>query len=361
MTGESRGLHLPTLDGWRGVAILMVICCHVRWPWLSAQSLAPYGALGVHVFFALSGFLITTRLLEEYQRSGTVDWGNFYIRRVFRILPPAFVCLAFLGLLGFILHAIPMNSRQFTASTFFYRNYAVLPADISWYTGHFWSLAVEEHFYLLWPLLLALFGIRRGGVIATVSALVIAVWRGFDEYYGWVAAVHPLLKGEPGRSDYRLDSLFWGCAAAYAWMNPKWRSRLSRIGGSAAVLAVSAAIAACLIWTPPGYEAAIAVLMALLPLATVVAPPSAIGRVLESRPLEWTGRISYSLYLWQQLFLPHFTIPMRLPLIQAAPVNLVFAFTAAWLSYLYVEKPARAIGKWLEHRRRQVQVVVAHA
>ena len=118
MTGASSGFHLPTLDGWRGVAILLVVCCHIRWPWAAAESLAPYGALGVHVFFALSGFLITTRLLEEYARSGDIAWGNFYIRRIFRILPPAFACLAILALLGFVLHLIPWTAASSRRASF---------------------------------------------------------------------------------------------------------------------------------------------------------------------------------------------------------------------------------------------------
>jgi len=351
MTGASRGSHLPTLDGWRGVAILLVICCHVRWPWESAQSVAPYGALGVHVFFALSGFLITARLLDEYQRVGRVSWADFYIRRIFRILPPALVCLAVLALLGFGLHSIPFDRRQLTASLFFYRNYTILPADLGWYTGHFWSLAVEEHFYLLWPLLLGIFGIRRGMTVAAASAAVVVLWRGLDEHFGWVAAAHPLLRGEPGRTDYRLDGLFWGCVAAYAWANPRARAVIARWSGSLAVLAVAALIVAFLVWTPPGYVAVLAILMALLPLASLGRPTSWIGRLLESRPLAWIGHVSYSLYLWQQLFLPHATVPMLLPRIQVLPFNVALAFLVAWLSYVFVEQPAMRVGKILQQRR----------
>jgi peptidoglycan/LPS O-acetylase OafA/YrhL len=361
MSGHSRGSHLPALDGWRGVAILLVICCHVRWPWAPAQFLAPYGALGVHVFFALSGFLITTRLLEEHERSGGVSWRNFYIRRIFRILPPAIVCLAVLALLGFGLHLIPINGRQWTASLFFYRNYAILPSELSWYTGHFWSLAVEEHFYLLWPLMLWIFGVRRGAVIATTCALVIAIWRGLDERFAWVATAHPLLRGEPGRSDYRLDGMFWGCAAAYAWAAPRGRLLITRYAGTMAALAVVALIGACLVWTPPGHVALVAVLMALLPLASLGNPGSWAGRLLESEPLAWTGRISYSLYLWQQLFLPHASVPVLLPAVQTLPFNIGLAFLAAWLSYRYVEQPAMGAGKALQQRRRRERVAVAPA
>ena len=82
---------LPTLDGWRAVAIAMVLFCHVRLPGEFLAGASPYGAVGVHVFFAISGFLITYRLIEEADGTGTVSLRQFYIRRAFRILPPALV------------------------------------------------------------------------------------------------------------------------------------------------------------------------------------------------------------------------------------------------------------------------------
>ncbi len=148
--------YLPTLDGWRAIAIALVLFTHVRLPGGALQQISPYGAMGVHLFFAISGFLITNRLLED--RSGL---RAFYVRRAFRILPAAFLYLAVLFALGFVGGWIPLNAGQLWASAFFYRNYYVLPADQGWYTGHYWSLSVEEHFYLLWPALLLWLGTRR--------------------------------------------------------------------------------------------------------------------------------------------------------------------------------------------------------
>jgi peptidoglycan/LPS O-acetylase OafA/YrhL len=236
-----------------------------------------------------------------------------------------------------------------------------MPAEQSWYTGHFWSLAVEEHYYLLWPVLLWTFGLRRGWKVAAALAVAIALWRGLDEHFNWIAAAHPMLRGEPGRTDYRLDGLLWGCVAAFVWAEPRARGLVAKAGGTGAVLLVTAAIVACLIWTPPAYVAVIAILMALLPLATVGNPTSLASRILDTAALAWVGRLSYSLYLWQQLFLPHPTVRMSIPLVQTLPFNLAFAFLAAWLSYRYVELPALAMGKTIQNRRRIVRTAAAHA
>ncbi|HEY3939667.1 MAG TPA: acyltransferase family protein, partial [Bryobacteraceae bacterium] len=102
---------------------------------------------------SLSGFLISSRLLEEYDQRGRIRWADFYVGRVFRILPPAFCVLAAVTLLG-ELHVIPMMD-ELLPSAFFYRNHAVAT---DWYAAHFWSLAVEEQFYLPWPAILCAAG-----------------------------------------------------------------------------------------------------------------------------------------------------------------------------------------------------------
>jgi peptidoglycan/LPS O-acetylase OafA/YrhL len=326
--------YLPTLDGWRAVAIVAVLCCHAGWP---NASLAPYGAMGVSVFFALSGFLITRRLMEERR----IDLAAFYRRRAFRILPPIVVYLALMALLGLGLRLIPMDPGQLWASLFFYRNYLTAPVSQGWYTGHFWSLAVEEHFYLMWPALLLLVGLRRARWVAPALALAVAVWRVADSHYDWIGQWNPALRGSVARTDYRLDILLFGCALALVWDDARVRAFFQRIGGTA--LAVSAVVAAvcCQVWTPPGYLTMAAVLMALLPAATVAKPGSWAGRFLELPLLAWVGRMSYSLYIWQQLFLP----PRAVAMWQRTPWNLAVLFLCAAASYYVVERPAMALGR----------------
>jgi peptidoglycan/LPS O-acetylase OafA/YrhL len=337
--------HLPTLDGWRAVAILAVLGCHAHWPWAAMNRLAPYGAMGVSVFFALSGFLITRRLMEEWRASGRIHLANFYIRRAFRILPPIMVYLAAVSLLGFGLHLIPMDRGQLAASLFFYRNYLTAPVTEGWYTGHFWSLAVEEHFYLLWPVLLWWAGLRRAQCLAPSLALAVAVWRVADAHYDWVGRLNPALRGSVARTDYRLDILLFGCAVALIWDDPRVQTLARRMGGSLLAVAAAAAAVGCQVWTPAGYLTMVAALMALLPAATVAKPQSWAGRILELPFLAWVGRISYSLYIWQQLFLPPGELPQSLGIWQRGPWNLAAVFGCAALSYYLVERPAIAFGK----------------
>lgn len=342
--------RLPALDGWRGVAICVVLCCHIRWTNPAMQKLAPYGALGVHLFFALSGFLITTRLIEERETFGIVRWSNFFRRRSFRILPPALCYLAVVAVLGFVAGVIPLDWWQLQACLLFYRNYVVPPPAESWYTGHYWSLAVEEQFYLLWPMVLALVGFERGLRTAAGLAVATAVWRALDQHFGWVARAFPQFKGYALRTDYLLDGLLWGCVLAFLWRHAGVRRRLAHWGGSALCAGALAAIAALMYWTPPGYLALLPVCMALLPASTIAAPRSIAGRILESPPLVFTGRISYSLYLWQQLFLPWEGLPFAFGAAQQIPWNLVFSVAVAGASYRLIERPFIALGRRFEQR-----------
>ncbi len=205
--GPAKGAYLPTLDGWRAIAVALVLACHAVGPESSWRDAS--GALGVSIFFGISGYLICTRLLEERLRSGVISLRTFYIRRAFRILPPAFAYLAFVAMLG-LLNIINASFRELTASAFFFRNYT--PGN--WYTSHFWSLAVEEHFYLFFPALLLIAGTSRTKWIALAISLATAIWRIVDTHYGFLTSHLPDGVYAAARTDFRLDGLMLGCVAA---------------------------------------------------------------------------------------------------------------------------------------------------
>ncbi|MBV8072845.1 MAG: acyltransferase, partial [Acidobacteriaceae bacterium] len=151
--------YIPTLDGWRAVAIGMVIAYHASMvPFGTVEAyrsswayLLRFGHIGVALFFGISGFLITTLLLREEARNGRISLSKFYIRRCFRILPAYYALLGSITILGLI-----TSRAELMSSLCFVRNYIHEGAGGgSYVTGHLWSLAVEEHFYLLWPGLLA--------------------------------------------------------------------------------------------------------------------------------------------------------------------------------------------------------------
>ena len=153
--------YIPTLDGWRAISIVLVLLHHSRvsvplpliGPFLAMLSV--YGGSGVWIFFAISGILICGRMLQEERKHGRISLRNFYIRRAFRILPPALLYLVTLAALSPFLHVAKL---ELVSSMFFFRNYVLagLP-PAHWFTAHFWSLAVEEHFYLLLPGILVFF------------------------------------------------------------------------------------------------------------------------------------------------------------------------------------------------------------
>jgi peptidoglycan/LPS O-acetylase OafA/YrhL len=171
-------------------------------------------------------------------------------------------------------------------------------------------------------------------------AFAVALWRVADAHFDWVGRWNPDLRGQVGRTDYRLDILLFGCAVALIWDDPRVQALMRRIGGS--LLAIGAAVAAicCQVWTPPGYLTLVAILMALLPAATVAKPESWLGRFLELPLLAWIGRMSYSLYVWQQLFLS----PQPIGVWQQAPWNVAAAFACAVVSFYGIERPASRIG-----------------
>ncbi len=335
--------YLPTLDGWRAIAICMVLFAHLRLPGNALSWLAPYGALGVHLFFAISGFLITYRLLEEEHASGRVSLRSFYLRRAFRILPAAGLYLLVVAGLGFLAGWIPVDRSQLLASAFFYRNYLVQPPAQSWYTGHYWSLSVEEHFYLLWPAVLIAIASRHRRWVVPALAVGFAAWRALDTQFQWVAASHPALKDLVERTDYRMDALLWGCSAALLWQSGVPRHWLAR-RGHYAFLPI-AIMALCLIFEPPAYIALLALLMPLPVLLTAANPDGRMARFLESPFLVWFGRLSYSVYLWQMLFLPTYGIPISLGLAQRFPWNLFLVAITASASYYLIERPARRFGR----------------
>ena len=335
--------YLPTLDGWRAVAILGVLICHASAGVFAANGTHPdsrlfdltrYGALGVDIFFGISGFLICTRLLQEEQARGRISLKNFYIRRGFRILPPYLLYLAILALIwaaGFV----ALHPRDLLSCIFFFRNYVAG----SWYTGHFWSLAVEEHFYMLWPCLLFFTGSRRGRVLVVALAVTVAVWRAIEFRYGFVS--HHL----PGasfyeRTDVRIDALLWGCWAALLFHLPAWRERFSRWLTPVVWFGLAALYVFCVAAQPHFAAMFEAMIVPFLLVATVVRPAWWLGRLLESSPMRWVGRISYGLYLWQQLFTASGadSFAGKFAYLQRFPLNIAAIFACASLSYYLMER-----------------------
>jgi len=340
--------HIPTLDGWRAVAILLVVAHHAGTAFYTETdyySVSPtrFGTWGVPVFFGLSGVLITKLLLEEFDRTGRMSLKSFYTRRAFRILPPVFAFMAVVAALGLL-----ASGMEAASGLFFFRNY--LPSSLGGiYTGHLWSLAVEEHFYLIWPVLLVLFGTRRGFVVAGSLSIALALWNSADYHWHLYARVFPGVTNT-SRSDLRLIGLFCGCTMAFLLHRPASKEWLRRYFTLGVWILVALAFPICLEYQPYLLSLWLAIIIPLLMVGTVLHPAWAVSRVLDLKPVKWIGRISYSLYLWQQIFLMPSWDATPLGALQRWPLNILVMMICACASYYVIEKPLNRLGHRLAAR-----------
>jgi len=325
--------RIPTLDGWRGIAILLVIFDHLQLSTpVSRHPFQATGTYGVALFFVLSGFLITSKLIDERQSTGKISLRNFYIRRFFRLMPAAWVFLLSISVLG----RIPGKYLHLLGCLLFVENY-VTQHHGSWVFGHFWSLSIEEQFYLFWPAMFIFMGKKRAGIFAAVISISIALYR-FNVLSG-------LSWSQTAGTEFHADALLIGCLSA---MLPRIHLRAwyfwPLIAAFFAYLRHPVTVA------PFGCV----VVIALLLLTTTTFPESVA--FLEWRLLKWVGTLSYSLYLWQQVFVrfPGF------PTLSSVPFRLCLTLAFSILSYTCIEQPCIRFGtRFLRSRPLAVPELVA--
>lgn len=310
MEGRRKLGYVPGLDGLRGVAITAVVSYH-------AFGYPRGGWIGVQLFFVLSGFLITTLLLEEHAATGTIRLGRFYVRRARRLLPALVLLLA-----GFL--ALGGSPGQVARWGFYGGNVyeAFWPAASVHLDGlnHLWSLAQEEQFYLAWPALLL--AVRRTRHAAeTLLALAVALMA-YRIVLAHLGASNARIYFAP---DTNLDALLLG--AALAFHRPIAVSRRLLVVATtilAFVLATTASVAMTDAYGMPFIE-----LSALILVAAIVT-----GSLRLPRPLVWLGGISYSLYLWHDVVLwkMHWHHPI---------LGVAISIAAAYASTTWIEQPLR--------------------
>jgi len=334
--------YIPTLDGWRALAVLAVIVFHGVSPQSAGFAMASEGYRGVSVFFGISGFLICSKLLQEEVRSGTINLVGFYVRRAFRIIPPAIAYLAVIGLAGVIGVLPRLPKSEWLSCLLFYRNYvAPTHATFTRYTGHYWSLSVEEHFYFFLPGTVYLMGAAGARVFVPLLAVGVGLWRACDSHY---LLFDRMLPGTyaPERTDRTMDGLLWGAALALVLTNKslqKWVGRNLTMFVWTLLLAAYVLVAAL---KPPFSMMMEGMLIPVLLYGTTLHPASYAGRFLENAFVRWIGRISYSLYLWQQVFFIARFAPPAVP--QTFPLNALGLLACAGASYYLIERPMITIG-----------------
>ncbi len=349
--------YIPALDGLRALAVIAVLLYHADQAWI------PGGFLGVDVFFVISGYLITCLLLSDWQQTNGIGLKRFWYRRARRLLPALFAMLFVVSLYAilFLPDVLDQLRGEVLSALFYVENWFLVFRNLSYFQSagrppllqHVWSLAVEEQYYLFWPLILMLvltvwgksrkallIGVLAGVVISTLEMAIL---------------YHPYT--DPSRvyygTDTRVAALLLGSALAFVWA--PWRL-IGRTGRNAGILLDAVAVLSGIVlfymflnvhdFDPSLYRGGfllVAIVSALLIAATVHPASKLVPWLLGFGVLRWIGVRSYGIYLWHwpiyMVTRPHSDLPLTgLPLLV---LRLTLTFLAAAASYKYIEEPIR--------------------
>jgi peptidoglycan/LPS O-acetylase OafA/YrhL len=369
--------YRPGLDGLRALAVAGVFLYHAR-PHADGLPYLPGGFLGVDLFFVLSGYLITSLLLVEWEAGNRIDLRRFWMRRARRLLPALVVVVLAALILAAIFERGDLGRTRGDAvsSLLYYTNWHLIVANHSYFTlmgrpsllQHLWSLAVEEQFYVIWPLLLVpglvLLGRRRLPmlVIVGITGSALAMWLLYTP------------NSDPSRVYYGTDTraflLLMGILLALVWPAVE---RLRRALPALELLGIAALVGTILLFLRMrdfdptlyrGGDLAAAFCFAVL-IAAVAHPRTGIGQALGVAPLRWIGERSYGIYLWHwpviALMRPGVDISWTGPGVIVVQAAIVLA--AATLSFRYVEQPirTRSLQRWLAQHSRRIRLEVVGA
>ena len=316
------------------------------------------GGLGVTVFFFLSGYLITTLMRVEFANNASINFRHFWLRRALRILPPFYLVLAAAILVALVFDppgtlsgpAVAAQLLHVTNYWIVYRGYNGQPAG----TGVYWSLAVEEHFYLLFPWLyfgmqkLKLARFRQALLLWTLCGLIL-LWRCLLVYHFHVSMNRTYMA-----TDTRVDSILFGCALA-VWHNPMLDELKLNIRRwkYAVVPSALGIIALCVVIRDPGFRETIryslqGIALTFIFIAAISFPKWLPFRVLNWRPIAFVGLLSYSLYLlhFAVIFAVQRTAPGLNPALQGV-ASFAVSMGLAWAMYILIEKPCARLRRAL--------------
>ncbi len=333
--------YYPSLNGVRGVSIIVVIMAHLHLT-ESKDSIYTYifnGTLGVNIFFVLSGFLITTLCIKEQNLTGRLSLKEFYIRRVLRIFPVAYLYLAVVFILNAVF-VLGVSKLQFIGSIFYLMNLSHFKNNqFPWLTGHYWSLSLEEQFYIIFPFIL-----KKSARLFFYTVIFLVV--GLPVLYTLQEFYKPLSKGVFYafiRYFIMFQPIATGCLfsllAFKKVFDYQWIASTKVIGNIIALVLI-----VVLKYDPYIYWAThvvyvnllISVLIGYIIISNITASEDLIYRFLNTKLLSSIGILSYSIYIWQQIFTSQDT---RLPkYLVVFPYNLIFIVVVPLLSYFFYEK-----------------------
>ncbi|MDO5727536.1 MAG: acyltransferase family protein [Bowdeniella nasicola] len=354
-----RPRHIPGLDALRALAITAVLIYHLRPATLTG------GFIGVDVFFVVSGFLITTLLIREVAKSGRINLPQFWLRRARRLFPALFVCVVTSVSVALLVSSqlLVGIGRQTLGALTFSNNWLEIFAGSSYFARtspqlfvNFWSLAVEEQFYLIWPLIFGLLlailpNVRKRMGLVLAIAVVSAIWMGLNTSAGEDAT-----RAYYG-TDTHLFGLMLGIALAYLWQQHsildtdefrRYSPWLS-VASFALVITLMVTVNEDSLWPFRG-GLFLACLATTVLIATLIQGTNPALGVLESGPIRWIGERSYGIYLWHWpvILIADALTPSLVPdsggWWTVRLLALVTILTIAAISYTYLETPIRKRG-----------------
>lgn len=343
---------IPSLDGWRALAISIVLLSHAGF-----GNLIP-GGLGVTIFFFLSGYLITLLLIREMTASGTISLKSFFMRRFLRLMPPLLVTLFLCYLLTWLgITSGGISWQGLAAQVFYYANYYGIFLDpgnsTPTGTGIYWSLAVEEHFYFVFPLIFMAFYTRdrpaRLILLLIATCVCVLLWRCYLVFFFHVSAERTYYA-----TDTRIDSIVYGCLLAVAAGLPARRLQtLTRTMG-VAVFTAAAMLLFTIVLRNPGFRETFRYSMqgaALAPLFyySVLAPGSTPFRLLNTSTARLIGKYSYSIYLIH-FFLLQNILGRYASKWTGIMVCIVLSIGYAFLIDRYIDLPMSALRRRFRHQ-----------
>lgn len=349
--------YLTGLDGLRAVAVIAIIIYHLNPLWL------PGGFLGVDTFFVISGYLITSLLIHEYQSKGTIDLGAFWIRRIKRLIPAVFflISVVILYTLFFEPQIIKTIKHDSIAAFFYVSNWWYIFEETSYFEAgepkplmHLWSLAIEEQFYIIWPIVfLVLLKVKKlhkyipyiiiGITMVSLGLMIYFMVPNMDNsrvYFG---------------TDTRAHTILLGVLLAFVWPpfnlkteTPKRYQRIIDITGVTSLIILILFMIFTKDYSNWLYAGGLflVTLLTLPAIAASVHPTSKLGHALSNPIMLWIGTRSYSLYLWHYpiiVFMNMHYVAGQIPL-HIIVLQVVLTCIAAELSFRFVETPIRKQG-----------------
>lgn len=329
--------YIKTLDGFRAIAILMVMFSHML-TIPKIQNFFPiseFGGKGVSIFFVISGFIITLHLINDLNTKG-ISLKDFYLKRFFRLMPSSLLYLIFLICLS-LMGWIKISQLEIFASIFSFRNY--IPS-VEWdRTAFFWSLSIEEHFYLLLPSFIIFFKKNRRYIMGLfIACILVAIWRkllsnnflnlSYSDWYTFC----------------RIDGLIYGSILSYFYYFHRNKILLLK---KYFINYIFLILLLLLWWHPiPFYKSLESIFIALIILSTILHEKNILHIILETKFFKFFGKISYSLYLWNVLFI--YNMPMApdwIQLITGKWYSVFFAIALSYLNFKFIENPFRKLYK----------------